>query len=180
MIKMKFEKVSFDQWFEACYKNYWDLFSPNKDEFEKWVEESYNHILLPERSTKFSAGYDFFNPFPTLHLNTAANTSYRICTGVRWHGDNDKVLIILPRSGFGTKYGFALDNTAGVIDADYYHAANEGHIMAQVHVRADMKIESGQAFMQGIILPYYTVEEDTVDNERVGGFGSTDKNNNAR
>ena len=47
--------------------------------------------------------------------------------------------------------------------------------MAKVHVRADMKIESGQAFMQGIILPYHTVEEDTVNNERVGGFGSTDK-----
>lgn len=169
---MKFEKVSFDQWFEACYKNYGDSYS-SEGEFERWVKESYNHILLPKRSTKFSAGYDFFNPFPTLHLNAAPSINYRICTGVRWHGDNDKVLIILPRSGFGTKYGFALDNTAGVIDADYYHAANEGHIMAQVHVRTDMKIEREQAFMQGIILPYYTVEEDTVDKERVGGFGST-------
>lgn len=172
---MKFEKVSFDQWFEACYKNYWEMFSPNKDEFEQWVEESYNKILLPERSTKYSAGYDFFNPFPTLVLTAAENTSYRICTGIRWKGDTDKVLIILPRSGFGTKYGFALDNTAGVIDADYYHADNEGHIMAQVHVRKDMKIEYGQAFMQGIILPYFTVEEEAVEKERKGGFGSTDK-----
>ena len=35
---------------------------------------------------------------------------------------------IYPRSGQGFKYGIKLANTVGIIDSDYYHSDNEGHI----------------------------------------------------
>lgn len=36
------------------------------------------------------------------------------------------------------------------------------------------RINKGQAFMQGIIIPYFRVDGDMTDTLRVGGFGSTD------
>ena len=38
-----------------------------------------------------------------------------------------------------------------------------------------VEIKKGQAFAQGIILKYYTTEDDDVNSTRNGGFGSSDK-----
>ena len=34
-------------------------------------------------------------------------------------------------------------------------------------------LESGKAMMQGIIMPYFKVDDDSSDEVRNGGFGST-------
>lgn len=63
-----------------------------------------------------------------------------------------------------------------IIDADYYNNPdNEGHIFFQLINLSpyDILLHKGDKIGQGIILPYYTVENDAAAGERVGGFGST-------
>ena len=71
-------------------------------------------------------------------------------------------------------------NTIGVIDADYQHADNEGHIMIAIYndhpdEHKVLSVEKGQAFAQGIFLPYLVTDDDSATAARSGGFGSTDK-----
>ena len=68
----------------------------------------------------------------------------------------------------------SLANTVCIIDSDYCHADNEGHIMAKlVRGFSDLSLSPKERFMQGIILDYYTTDDDTVNATRKGGFGST-------
>ena len=50
---------------------------------------------------------------------------------------------------------------------------NEGHIMCKVECKYSFTLEQGKALMQGIVLPYFKVDGDDVDEVRNGGFGST-------
>ena len=86
-------------------------------------------------------------------------------------------MVIYHRSGLGFKNGMRLANTVGIIDTDYSYSDNEGYIMIKVVYDYDddvVIIEQGKAFAQGVITKYYTTDDDNVDNERNGGFGSTD------
>ena len=72
------------------------------------------------------------------------------------------------------KYGFELLNTVGIIDSDYYNnESNEGHIMVACKVSEPVTLNRGDRFVQGIITPYYLMENDNVNNKRIGGMGST-------
>lgn len=161
----KFEKISINQF--------------NKD-FGCPGGRHYYDIRLPKRATEFSAGYDFYLPYHYDVIIPPGQTK-KIPTGIRVKLDNDKVLLIAPRSGLGFKYRLQLDNTIGVIDADYYNSENEGHIW--IKITNDSKedktvtIKSGEAFAQGIIMQYFKTDDDDADGVRNGGFGSTDVKN---
>ena len=129
---------------------------------------------LPRRATSGSAGYDFFSP---LAFTLAPGACIRIPTGVRARIDDGWVLMLFPRSGLGFKYRLQLDNTVGIIDADYYHALNEGHIMIKVtnNGSKQLSLRKGDRFAQGIFIPYGITEDDEASEERTGGFGSTNK-----
>lgn len=164
----KFYKVSFEQFM----KDFLKVFTYTEEE----VREVYDQIKLPKRATSKSAGYDFFMPV-TVVLKPEA--SVRVPTGIRCEIDEDYVLQLYPRSGLGFKYRFQLDNTVGIIDADYYESDNEGHIMAKM--RNDSReedvllLEQGQGFMQGLFMQYGITVDDEVETKRNGGFGSTTK-----
>lgn len=164
----KFEKVPFDQFVKDFFNT--QSFTPDEVS-EDTLLEIYNNIKLPQRATKVSAGYDFYSPFD-LALD---NEYLTIPTGIRWVCDNPNyVLLLLPRSGLGFKYGMQLRNTVGVIDADYANAANYGHIMAKIAAEEDCTVENGKGFMQGIIVPFAAIDDEaTITRERTGGFGST-------
>ena len=85
------------------------------------------------------------------------------------------VLNIYPRSSLGFKHQICLANTVGIIDADYYNALNEGHIIVALVNRGDKEvtIKKGDRFVQGIIYKFYTAEEEEVTKVRTGGFGSS-------
>lgn len=163
---MKFTKISEKQFEE--------------DFTEKYIYDiKYEDIKLPQRATKCSAGYDFYAPYDIVMF---PGCLAKIPTGIRANLDEDKVLVIVPRSGLGFKYGLRLCNTVGVIDADYSGSDNEGHIWVELHYPTylnDKKlvIHKGEAMCQGIILPYFKVEDDNVDTIRNGGQGSTTKQN---
>ena len=127
---------------------------------------------LPRRATAGSAGYDFLSP---QAFSLAPGESLRIPTGVRARIDDGWVLMLFPRSGLGVKYRLQLNNTVGIVDADYFGARNEGHIFIKLFNAGDRTVcvEAGEAFAQGIFLPFGLTDDDDARGERTGGFGST-------
>ena len=165
----KFEKVSFEQF----YKDYVKVFEGVSEEV---VQDVYDRIVLPKRATRGSCGYDFFMPYD---LELKANEEALIPTGIRVRMDEEYVLLLYPRSSLGFKYRLQLNNTVGVIDADYYGAKNEGHVFARVlnDSRSDkvVSLKQGDGFMQGIFMMYGITVDDDVNDERIGGIGSTSR-----
>lgn len=159
---MFFEKVSYAQF----QKDFKDCF-PNDNE-----EQAYNTVTIPRRATACSAGYDFVSPVDFYLL---PDQPVKIPTGIRIILPEDAFLMCVPRSGLGFKYGLSLMNTVGIIDADYFNSPNEGHIFAKLKTDYPVLIQAGEAFMQGIILPYYKTDSDDTTSVRTGGFGSTSK-----
>ena len=165
----KFEKVSFEQFYKDCMKleTSGTLWFMN----ESAISSIYDEIKLPQRATGGSAGYDFFIPFPASFIKI---NPVLIPTGIRVLLDPGQFLMCVPRSGLGFKYGMRLRNSVGIIDEDYAHADNEGHIMAKIACDDPFKLDAGDRFMQGIILNYNTVSDDApISGRRTGGFGST-------
>ena len=160
----KFEKISIEQW-EKDFPSYADA---------SQAERIHHAILMPARATKGSAGYDFFSPFS---FTLKPGETILVPTGIRASMREDWMLAMFPRSGLGFKFRLQLNNTVGIIDSDYYGADNEGHIMCKItndsREDKELVIETGQAFVQGVFLPYGIVEGDKATERRVGGFGST-------
>jgi dUTP pyrophosphatase len=136
----------------------------------------YNEIKLPKRATKCSAGYDIYS---VTDFTLQPGESIKLPTGIHVHLDDNKFLAIVPRSGLGFKFRTQLDNTIGIIDADYVHSDNEGHIWVKITNDSKngdvLEIKQGDAICQGIIMQYFTTEDDNVTAQRNGGFGSTSK-----
>ena len=157
---MRFEKISEKQWVK-----------------DTGFITAHDQIKLPNRGTKYSAGYDFYSTFAFV---LRPGQTVKIPTGIKANVDKNKFLMIVPRSSLGFKYRAQLDNSVGIVDADYYNNPNnEGHIWIKItndskDIDNVMMINQGDAIAQGIILKYYTVEDDESDGERTGGFGSTD------
>lgn len=177
---IKFEKVSLKEYTDAVNK------CDNIGFTECELREEWENIKLPKRSTKCSAGYDFFTPhdfsLPGRTVNVLQSCVYSnygyetFPTGIRFVTDEpDVVLLLIPRSGLGFKSGTRLRNTLGVIDADYQYADNTGHIMVKMCSEEPVEVKQGKAFMQGIFTRYLTVDDDRCETCRKGGFGSTDK-----
>ena len=135
--------------------------------------ETYEKIRLPKRATTKSAGYDFFAP---TRLTIAPNETVTVATGVRALMPDSWCLMIFPRSGLGFKYKLRLNNTVGIIDADYSDSDNEGHIFIRMTNESDkpLEIAEGSAFAQGIFVQYLLTEDDDTTTTRNGGLGSTD------
>ncbi|MBQ1546462.1 MAG: deoxyuridine 5'-triphosphate nucleotidohydrolase [Clostridia bacterium] len=160
-----FEKVGYNVFLDWCKKE--GMGSEN-------AKAVYDSIKLPRRATVGSAGYDFFSPF---NITVEAGGSVVIPTGIRCHMDEGWVLMLFPRSGLGFKTGMHLANTVGIIDADYYYSDNEGHILVKIvndsSLAANLTLQSGGAFCQGIFLPFGIAEGDDTSEIRNGGFGSS-------
>ena len=162
----KFEKVSYNQYAKA-----------NKSVSKKDWKIIYDGISLPKRATAGSAGYDFYAPFD---ITLAPGETVSIPTGIRAKINDGWVLMLFPRSGLGFKYRLQLNNTVGIIDADYYYSDNEGHIFCKITndttENKTIEIKSGSGFCQGIFVPFGVTYDDDCTAIRNGGFGSTDKN----
>lgn len=160
-----FEKVSYNNFKDA-------MLDFNKNLNESDIKNVYNEIKIPKRATKSSAGYDFSS---TIDFVLNPGEEIKIPTGIRAKMKSDQVLLIFPRSSLGFKYRFQLNNSTGVIDADYYDSENEGHIFIKMFNGGTKRIEitRGNAFAQGIFINYILTDDDNVSNIRNGGLGST-------
>lgn len=174
--------------------------------FEKVSRFNEIDLPLPVRKTAESAGYDFvvaediiippysrlaekmdaYSPVITPGLNEAAaaikaaNAKVSlVSTGMKCKLDPGTYLELSVRSSCPLKHWLILGNAVGIIDADYYNNPdNEGEIFFQIINLAPFAIQlkRGDAIGQGIIKPYLTTEDDVATGTRIGGFGSTDKN----
>lgn len=171
-----FSKVSFNRF----HDDWLDTFDALKDEtdndkLEKHLRNIYNGIKLPKRATAQSAGYDFFSP---MSFVLEPNDSIKIPTGIRCEMYDGWVLMGFPRSGLGFKYGLSMANTVSIIDGDYFDSDNEGNIFVKLTnnscIAKEIRINKGDAFCQGIFLPFGITLDDNTTAVRNGGLGSTD------
>ena len=93
------------------------------------VKMPVEEIPLPRRATAGSAGYDFVCP---VEVTLRPGETAVIPTGIRVWMEPGWVLLNCPRSSLGRKHGLRLANTIGVIDSDYVHADNQGHILVML------------------------------------------------
>lgn len=164
---VKFSKVSFEQFekdMKDCFPHIYG---------EKELKKMYDKIQLPKRGSSGSAGYDFYSPI-TFSLQENKKSTIKFPTGIRAEIDEGWVMLIIPRSSVGFKYGVRFNNTVGVIDSDYYRSSNEGHIFAKLCGAINpLTIREGERFAQGILVPFGISYDDNETSERDGGIGST-------
>lgn len=132
-------------------------------------------VKLPQRATSKSAGYDFYLPDEVI---IKAHSQVLIKTNIRAYMNEDEYLAISIRSSLGIKKGLKLVNQTGIIDADYYNNPdNLGNIIVAIENTSDVevKLEKGQAFVQGIFMKYLVVDDDNVTTLRTGGIGSSSR-----
>ena len=139
-------------------------------------KEIYEEYSLPKRSTKNSAGYDFF---AIDDIIIKPGETKKIPTGLKVYMNQDEMLMLIVRSSAGFKYNVRLCNQVGIIESDYYNnQSNEGHmwIRLQNHGDNDFIVKKGSAYIQGIFTKFLTIDnEEKIESERIGGFGSTNK-----
>ena len=165
----RFHKVSREQFTAAM-----------QEEFPQYslqdIENMYESLKLPVRATRGSAGYDFFSPFA---FSLAPGTTIKIPTGIRAEIEENWVLKLYPRSGLGFKFRLQMNNTVGIIDSDYFHSDNEGHIFVKItndtNEGKTVEVAAGTGIVQGIFLEYGITVDDAAEGIRNGGFGSTTK-----
>ena len=153
--------------FEKVSESEWNKFGGKYGDYE--------NIIIPRRSTTYSAGYDFFS---TCDIDVKAGETYVVPSGIKVKFDYvSQYLAIFPRSSLGFKYGMKLSNTIPVIDNDYYgNEDNEGHILISFSSDKDFKIKKGDKFCQGIVMAFDVLDGEIPPTKtRTGGIGSTGK-----
>jgi len=142
--------------------------------FEIVTSYQNSNIMLPERKTQLSAGYDIAAAEDTVLLPGQVTI---IPTGLKAYMNDDEYLGVHIRSSFAIKNSVSLINSQGIIDADYYNNAdNEGHIMIAIfnHQSIPVPITKGTRIAQGIFYKYLLTDSDNPSaSTRSGGLGST-------
>ena len=177
-----FEKVSRERFIEDVLPYIKSVYKYDDEKSRYLAEDFYEKIKIPARSTKESAGYDFF-AYDNITLKKGIGLV--IPTGIRCRIDGGYSLDLYPRSGQGFKKKIRIANTVGIIDSDYYRSSNEGHIMVKLVYEGfddesdkyTTRIEDGKAFCQGIFHEVFGATNDDEDSMAIrdGGFGSTSK-----
>ena len=130
---------------------------------------------MPTRSTKNSAGYDFFNP---KNIICKSHKITMIPTGIKAQFPEDEMLLLFNRSSNPKKKGLIILNGVGVVDSDYYNNTdNEGEMAFVFYnmLEEDVTLLAGEKLGQGIFVKYAKTDDDMAEGERIGGFGSTGK-----
>ena len=140
-------------------------------EFVKHDMRKSIYAKIPIRSSVGSAGYDFYSP---SDYDVQPNEIVRIWTDVKAYMQPDEFLMIDVRSSMGGK--FMLANTIGIIDSSYYgNPTNDGNIgiFLKNISNETQRIKKNDRIAQGLFMKYLTIDQDDVETERTGGFGSS-------
>lgn len=127
-------------------------------------------VLLPVRSTPLSAGFDLFMPEAGTINGAAKVFGLGIASEIHYGW----MALLLPRSGVGFKHGVEVNNTVGIIDADY---RNEWFASLRTKSGLEFSWQAGDRVLQAVLVPRYEWDILQVDSvaltERTGGLGST-------
>lgn len=103
------------------------------NEFREYPK--YN-IKLPQRGTKYSAGYDFFCP---INIGITPGKTIKIKTDIKAYMLNDEYLDINIRSSIAINKHLRIKNIVGIIDSDYYsNENNDGNIIIPLKNESDV------------------------------------------
>lgn len=126
----------------------------------------------PSRATELAAGFDIYMP----EAGIANGTAIKVPLGFAANIPAGYAAIIAPRSGVGFKHGLEVNNTIGLIDADY---TKEWFASVRTKSGIPFSWEKGERILQFFIVPVFTPEIEIVEDldtfEREGGLGSTGK-----
>lgn len=153
-------------------------------------------VVLPERSTEYSAGYDFraiedtivpsiwqlaFKHFTNVLTGGTEKVSIaptKVHTGVKAYMEDDEYLKVVSRSS-NSKLGLTMPHSLGIVDRDYVNnPQNDGEIMCVFWNFGFISrvIQKGDRVAQGIFTKYLLTDDDNATGERLGGWGSSGTN----
>lgn len=138
------------------------------------VKKLSDTATLPTRGSEDAAGYDLYADIKEP-VYIRPHDTIKIGTGLSFELPQRTFGALFARSGLATKAGLRPANCVGVCDSDY-----RGEYIVPIHNDSGFTrtIEPGERIAQLIIMPYYPVEFEEVqelsDTERSNsGFGST-------
>lgn len=132
-------------------------------------------VLAPTRGSVNAGGFDIYMPEAgMIQLGMPVKVGLGFATVI----PENHVALLLPRSGVGSKHGLEVNNTCGVIDADY-----RGEWFATLNQKAGhapLRWERDERLLQFIIVPVWTPKLEIVESldetsRGSGGLGSTGK-----
>ena len=132
------------------------------------------NINLPERKTKYSAGYDVEAAEDVVipSFKKGANPTL-VKTGLKAYMGDSEYLMLANRSSNPKKKGLILANSVGIIDKDYYeNEDNDGHFMFAFYniKEEDIMIKKGEIGGQAIFMPFLIADNDEAQGTRKGGL----------
>lgn len=137
------------------------------------MRKTNGEITLPTRGTSKAMAYDFYS---NSNYKVYPNQVVKIWTDVKAYMQPYEGLILNVRSSMGGK--FMLANSQGWIDSDYFsNESNDGNIgVFLLNISNEVQeIKKGDRIAQGMFINYLVADNGNTNNERVGGFGSTNK-----
>lgn len=140
------------------------------------IKQLHPNFKMPTRGTDHAGGFDIYMPEKGSMI-PGATYGQMVPVGFAAEVPVGYVALLLPRSGAGAKHGVSLNNTVGVIDADY-----RGEWVACLRLKNGLPHhwEAGERLLQFILVPVGTpelklVEELGSTTRGEGGFGSTNQ-----
>ena len=140
------------------------------------IKKLHPNFKMPTRGTDYAGGFDIYMP-EKGSMMPGATYGQIVPLGFSAEVPVGYVALLLPRSSAGAKHGVSLNNTVGVIDADY-----RGEWMACLRLKNGLpyRWEAGERLLQFILVPVATPELNLVEElgttaRGEGGFGSTNQ-----
>ena len=128
---------------------------------------------MPTKASDKAGAFDIYMP----QAGEAKGDNQLIGLGFAAAVPDGHVALLLPRSSAGAKHGVELNNTCGVIDADY-----RGEWKAAIKTKSGIPFSwnMGDRVLQFLVVPIANVTLNQVDSldetaRGEGGFGSTGK-----
>lgn len=135
------------------------------------IQPVHTGFIMPTRGSDQAGAFDIYMP----EAGEVAGTTKFVGLGFSSEFPPGYVALLMPRSGTGAKFGLELNNTCGVIDADY-----RGEWKAALKTKSGLPFSwaAGDRVLQFMLVPVWTpqlelVESVATSDRSSGGFGST-------
>ena len=137
------------------------------------IKSLHPSFIMPTKGTDNAGAFDIYMPEDGMATGNSALIGLGFAAAV----PVGHVALLLPRSSTGAKQGLELNNTCGVIDADY-----RGEWKAAIRTKDGRNFawKAGERILQFLVVPVPAItliRSDSLDTtERgEGGFGSSGK-----
>lgn len=135
------------------------------------IQSLHTGFIMPTKGSDQAGAYDIYMP----EGGSIVETGCMVGLGFAAEIPVGHVALLLPRSSTGAKFGLELNNTCGVIDADY-----RGEWKAAMRTKSGVRYSwsAGDRVLQFLLVPVLDTQLELVESvsntdRGEGGFGST-------